>query len=80
MSAVLASLIAVAGTLLGSLSTYLFQRRTAQHTATAARAERIRQEQEASDRQELKEREREFEAAVLTFVAAAGNLLRHDRM
>jgi hypothetical protein len=44
VNAVLASLIAVAGTLLGSLSTYLFQRRTALHTEAAARQERLRQE------------------------------------
>jgi len=45
MSAVLTSLIAVAGTLLGSLSTYLFQRRTALRAEATARRERLRQEQ-----------------------------------
>lgn len=44
MNTILVSLIAVAGTLLGSLSTYLFQRRTALHTEAAARQERLRQE------------------------------------
>ena len=44
MSAVLVSLIAVAGTLLGSLTTYLFQRQTARHTEATARAERLRQD------------------------------------
>lgn len=149
MSAVLVSLIAVAGTLLGSFSTYLFQRRTALHAESVARSERLRQEQlavcggfataiselkraviaswfrrngdaaalhkalaesdrfgaaaestwfrmllviddaevreladiafkgvgrigEASDRAELKVREREFETAVLVFITAAG--------
>ena len=149
MSALLASLIAVAGTLLGSLSTYLFQRRTALHVESVARRERLREERlavcggfatavselkraviaswfkrngdpaarheafaesdrfgaaaesawfrmllviedaevreladtafkgvgrigEAADQAELKVREREFEAAVLEFVAAAG--------
>jgi hypothetical protein len=41
---IFASLIAVAGTLLGSLSTYMFQRRTALHSETAARRERFRQD------------------------------------
>ncbi len=153
MNAVLASLIAVAGTLLGSLSTYLFQRRSALRAETVARDERLRQEQlaacsefaaaiselkrgviaswfrrdgdaarlhealaesdrlgaaaetawfrvllvtddskvrelaeaafarvgaigGAADRAELKEKEKEFEAAVLEFVAAAGRFLR----
>ena len=153
VSAVMTSLIAVAGTLLGSFSTYLFQRRTALRAEAATRSERLRQEQLAacggfaaaitelkraviatwfkrdqdvaelhamlgeSDRfgaaaeaakfrmllvtdddevrrradsafagvgrigkagglVELKEREREFEAAVLEFVAGAGRLLK----
>ena len=48
MSAVLVSLIAVAGTLLGSLSTYLFQRRTALHAEAVARNERLRQDRLAA--------------------------------
>ena len=48
MNAVLASLIAVTGTLLRSLSTYLFQRRTALGAETVARGERLRQEQLAA--------------------------------
>ena len=48
MDAVMTSLIAVAGTLLGSLLTYLFQRRTALRTEAAARSERLRQEQLAA--------------------------------
>lgn len=44
VSAVLLSLIAVAGTLLGSSTTYVFQRRTALHTEAAARRERLRQD------------------------------------
>jgi hypothetical protein len=48
MSAVLVSLIAVVGTLLGSLSTYLFQRRTAMHAETVARKERLRQDRLAA--------------------------------
>jgi hypothetical protein len=44
VSAVYASLIAVFGTLLGSLSTYLFQQRT----AAGAREERLRQERVAA--------------------------------
>jgi hypothetical protein len=48
MSAVLVSLIAVAGTLLGSLSTYLFQRRTAIHSERVARDERLRQDRLAA--------------------------------
>jgi len=44
VSAVLVSLIAVAGTLLGSFSTYVFQRRTALHAEAAARRERLRQD------------------------------------
>jgi hypothetical protein len=41
---VYASLIAVAGTLPGSLSTYLFQRRTAARSEVIARDERFRQD------------------------------------
>lgn len=48
MDAVMTSLIAVAGTLLGSLLTYLFQRRTALRTEAAARSERLRQDQLAA--------------------------------
>lgn len=48
MSAVLVSLIAVAGTLLGSFSTYLFQRRTALHAEAVARNERARQDRLAA--------------------------------
>jgi hypothetical protein len=44
MSAVVGSLIAVAGTLLGSLSTYWFQQRGARRSEATARAERLRQE------------------------------------
>lgn len=44
MSSVLVSLIAVAGTLLGSATTYLFQRRTAAHAEAIARRERLRQD------------------------------------
>jgi hypothetical protein len=44
VDAVLVSLIAVAGTLLGSFSTYVFQRRTALHVEGAARRERLRQD------------------------------------
>ncbi|MEU5884236.1 hypothetical protein [Spirillospora sp. NPDC047279] len=43
MSAVVGSLIAVAGTLLGSFSTYFFQQRVAQRAEAAARGERVRQ-------------------------------------
>ncbi|MDT0353959.1 hypothetical protein [Pseudonocardia charpentierae] len=43
-----ASLIAVAGTLLGSLSTYLFQRRTAARSEAIAREERFRQDRLAA--------------------------------
>lgn len=42
MNEVLVSLIAVGGTLLGSLSTYAFQRRTARHVEATARRERLR--------------------------------------
>jgi len=41
---VLASVVAVAGTLVGSLSTYLFQRRTVERAEAMAREERLRQE------------------------------------
>jgi len=44
VSAILVSLIAVAGTLLGSLTTYIFQRRTALHAEATARTERLRQD------------------------------------
>lgn len=44
VNAVVVSLIAVAGTLLGSFSTYVFQRRTALHVESAARHERLREE------------------------------------
>ncbi|MFF4368232.1 hypothetical protein [Streptomyces sp. NPDC001594] len=45
---ILASVVAVAGTLIGSLSTYLFQRRTAEHAHAVAREERLRQERLAA--------------------------------
>lgn len=48
MSAVYASLIAVFGTLLGSLSTYLFQVRSAARAEASARAERLRQDRLAA--------------------------------
>ncbi|MFF7051796.1 hypothetical protein ACFY94_25910 [Streptomyces griseorubiginosus] len=44
VEAVLASMVAVAGTLIGSLSTYLFQRRIAERADAASRQERLRQE------------------------------------
>jgi hypothetical protein len=44
MSAVVGSLIAVAGTLLGSFSTFWFQQKVAQRTETTARQERLRQD------------------------------------
>lgn len=44
MSAVVASLIAVAGTLLGSFSTYWFQQKVAQRAEATARQERLRAE------------------------------------
>ena len=44
MQPVLASIVAVAGTLLGSCLTYLFQRRTTERTTLEARRERRRQE------------------------------------
>ncbi|WP_035840653.1 hypothetical protein [Kitasatospora azatica] len=43
MNAILTSIIAVAGTLLGSTLTHLFQQRTARRTERAAREERVRQ-------------------------------------
>jgi hypothetical protein len=44
MTAVLVSVIAVAGTLLGSATAYLFQRRTAANAEAVARRERVRQD------------------------------------
>lgn len=44
MTAVLGSVVAVVGTLLGSFTTYWFQRRTARKTEDLARSERLRQE------------------------------------
>jgi hypothetical protein len=44
MSAVVASLIAVAGTLLGSFSTYSFQQKVAQRAEASTRQERLRQD------------------------------------
>ncbi|MFG2996415.1 hypothetical protein [Streptomyces sp. NPDC048340] len=44
MDTVFASLVAVVGTLIGSLSTYVFQRRTAERAEVLARAEHVRQE------------------------------------
>jgi hypothetical protein len=43
-----ASLIAVAGTLLGSIVSYVFQRRTSEHAEWLARHERLRQERIAA--------------------------------
>jgi hypothetical protein len=48
VSATLSALIAVAGTLLGSLSSYYFQRQTAQRAEVFARAERLRQDRAAA--------------------------------
>lgn len=48
VSAVYASLIAVFGTLLGSVSTYLFQQRTAVRAEVSACEERLRQERLAA--------------------------------
>uniref|UniRef100_A0AAU2JUE0 Secreted protein n=1 Tax=Streptomyces sp. NBC_00049 TaxID=2903617 RepID=A0AAU2JUE0_9ACTN len=48
MDTVFASLVAVAGTLIGSLSTYLFQRRTTERSEARAREERVRQERLAA--------------------------------
>jgi hypothetical protein len=67
MSAVYASLIAVFGTLLGSLSTYLFQQRT----AAEAREDRLRHEAEARQ-----ERLRQERAAACSEFAAAVNKLK----
>jgi hypothetical protein len=50
VGAVFASLIAVAGTLLGSYSTYAFQRRTVVRGEIVARNERLRQERLAACR------------------------------
>ncbi|MGW5347491.1 hypothetical protein [Streptomyces sp. NPDC004050] len=44
MDAMFTSLIAVAGTLLGSVMTHLFQQRSARRTQEDSRAERLRQE------------------------------------
>lgn len=44
MESVLAGVVAVVGTLIGSLSTYLFQRRTVERAEAVARQERLRQE------------------------------------
>lgn len=44
MSAVIASLVAVAGTLLGSFSTYWFQQRSAERSEASARRDRLRQD------------------------------------
>jgi hypothetical protein len=48
VSAVVASLIAVAGTLLGSSSTYWFQQKVAQQAEATARGERLRQDRLAA--------------------------------
>ncbi|MFC9328780.1 hypothetical protein [Kitasatospora sp. NPDC057015] len=48
MSAVLGSLIAVLGTLLGSFSTYFYQQRSAARTEAMAREERLRLERLAA--------------------------------
>jgi hypothetical protein len=45
MSALLTGVIGVVATLLGSLTTYLFQSRTAERAEAFARSERLRQEQ-----------------------------------
>ena len=47
MEVLVASLIAVAGTLLGSVTTYLFQRQTVDRAERFARQERLRQERMA---------------------------------
>ncbi len=62
MSVVVGSLIAVAGTLLGSLSTYWFQQKVAWRTEATARQERLRQDQLAACN--------EFAAAVLDWRSA----------
>jgi hypothetical protein len=48
MSTVLTSLVAIVGTLLGSLSTYVFQQRIAARAKVEAREERLRQERVAA--------------------------------
>ncbi|WP_433759338.1 hypothetical protein [Nocardia sp. CA-135398] len=48
MSAVLGSVVAVVGTLLGSFTTYRFQRRSALRVENLARSERLRQERMAA--------------------------------
>ncbi|MGX1806561.1 hypothetical protein ACWIGI_12660 [Nocardia sp. NPDC055321] len=48
MNAALGSVIAVVGTLLGSCTTYWFQRRTAARAEVLARSERLRQERLAA--------------------------------
>lgn len=48
MSAVVASLIAVAGTLLGSSSTFWFQQKVARRAEVTARGERLRQDRLAA--------------------------------
>jgi phosphoglycolate phosphatase-like HAD superfamily hydrolase len=48
VSAVYASLIAVAGTLLGSVSTYVFQRQATARAEASARQERVRQDRLAA--------------------------------
>jgi len=71
VSAVYASLIAVFGTLLGSLSTYLFQARSAARAEASARAERLRQDRLAACS--------EFAAAITKLKAAVvGAWLRRE--
>lgn len=72
MSALYASLIAVFGTLLGSLSTYLFQARSAARAEASARTERLRQDRLAACS--------EFAAAITALKAAvvAAWLRRED--
>jgi hypothetical protein len=48
MEASVAAIIAVVGTLLGSITTYMLQRRTAAEQAAVLRNERLRQEQLAT--------------------------------
>jgi hypothetical protein len=48
MEAVLASVIAVTGTLLGSIITFVFQRRASERSEVVTRAERLRQERLAT--------------------------------
>jgi len=73
VSAAYTSLIAVFGTLLGSLSTYQFQQRTAARAEASAREERLRQERLAACS--------EFAAAVTKLKAGvvAAWLRRADR-